>query len=276
MRRHLYEAISSASSEVDAACQLVALASSSGDLRSLCWGHYDHAGGLARFGKIDESFQAIEQAQRVWEQSTLNMTTPIYLAYRGFVFLQTSDYDVARKLADLSWRTAIRHLRVMDVSLRGLPWYLECVAGPLWATNPTAFDRRLVRGRCRWARLLALLHVKIRPHLLRSRGRAFTALGKAGKGIRSFESAADSARQLGMKYDLAKSLLDLAAVKEEGREENRSEAIGLLKEMESVIPRAEGWLLGDQYDEAVVAPEFDLKAWEREHGPIRGPKVGSA
>ncbi len=71
-----------------------------------------------------------------------------------------------------------------------------------------------------------------------------------------------------MKYDLGKSLLDLAAVKEEGREENRTEAIDLLKEMESVIPRAESWLLGDQYDEAVVAPEFDLEAWEREHGPI--------
>jgi len=41
-----------------------------------------------------------------------------------------------------------------------------------------------------------------------------------------------------------------------------------LKEMESVIPRAESWLLGDQYDEAVVAPEFDLEAWEREHGSV--------
>jgi hypothetical protein len=38
--------------------------------------------------------------------------------------------------------------------------------------------------------------------------------------------------------------------------------------MESVIPRAESWLLGDPYDEAVVAPEFDLEAWEQEHGPI--------
>ena len=71
-----------------------------------------------------------------------------------------------------------------------------------------------------------------------------------------------------MNYYLAKSLLDLAAVKEEGRDENRAEAIRLLKEMESVIPRAESWLLGDQYDESVVAPEFDLKEWEQEHGPI--------
>ena len=57
-----------------------------------------------------------------------------------------------------------------------------------------------------------------------------------------------------------------AAIKESGREENRAKAIELLKEMESVIPRAESWLLGDQFDEAVVAPEFDLEAWEQEHG----------
>jgi hypothetical protein len=38
--------------------------------------------------------------------------------------------------------------------------------------------------------------------------------------------------------------------------------------MKSVIPRADSWLLGDQYDESVVAPEFDIAAWEREHGLI--------
>jgi eukaryotic-like serine/threonine-protein kinase len=268
MMRHLCEAARSGSAELDAARQLVSLASNSGDMRSLCWGHYDHAGSLARIGMVYESFQAIENAHEVWERRDLNLTTPIYLATRGFVFLQASEYDMTRDIADRSWRTAIRHLRVMDVCLRGLAWYLECVAGPQWATDPTGFDRRLVRRRCRWARLLALLHVKIRPHLWRARGRAFTALGKTRKGIRNFERAVNSAKQFGMKYDLAKSLLDLAAVKEEGREENRREAIRLLKEMESVIPRAESWLLGDHYDEAVVAPEFDLEAWEREHGSV--------
>ena len=69
-----------------------------------------------------------------------------------------------------------------------------------------------------------------------------------------------------MDYQCARSLLDLAAVKEEGRDEHRREAIELLKKMESVIPRAESWLLGEQYDESVVAPEFDLEAWEKEHG----------
>jgi serine/threonine protein kinase/tetratricopeptide (TPR) repeat protein len=268
MRRHLYESIGTASVEINAAASLIALATNSGDLRGQCWGHYDHAGGLARFGNLSSAFKSIMKANSAWELCTLNLTTPIYFANRGFVFLQASQYEEASLLADRSWRTAVKNLRVMDVCLRGLAWNLESIAGRQWATDPNPFDRRLVRQRCRWARVLAQMHVKIRPHLLRARGRAFIAGGKNRKGIHNFEQAVKSARQLGMKYDLGKSLLDLAAVKEEGREENRAEAIRLLKEMESVIPRAESWLLGDQYDEAVVAPEFDLEAWEREHGPI--------
>lgn len=73
-----------------------------------------------------------------------------------------------------------------------------------------------------------------------------------------------------MRYQKSRCLLDLAAVKDEGQQDNRREAVALLGEMESVIPRAESWLLGDQYDEAVVAPEFDLQAWEAEHGTIDG------
>lgn len=268
LHRHLYEGIASATAEVAIARMLVSFTNSSGDLRSSLWAHYDLSASLARHGQFEESFAAIERANQIWLALKLNLSTPIYLNTRGFVFLQTSNYDEARKLTEFSWIQAIKHLRLMDVCLRGLPWHLECVAGPKWASSPEPINKRLVRRRCRWARILALLHVKIRPHLFRARGRAFAALGKRKKSIRNLERGAQSARLLGMKYDLGKALLDLAAVKEEGREENRAEAIRLLKEMESVIPRAESWLLGDQYDEAVVAPEFDLQAWEQEHGPL--------
>lgn len=268
MWRHLLEGVGTASAEVDAARKLIELTSNSHDMRSLCWGQYDLAGGQARLGQIGDSVTAIELAQVTWQNLRLNLTTPIFFGQRSFVFLQASEYDLAKSSSDFSWRFASRHLRVMDVCLRGLAWFLECVAGPNWVTNPVPFDRGLVRQRCRWARLLAIFHVKIRPHLLRARGRALVALGKRRKGTRSIEKAVRVARELGMKYDLAKSLLDLAAVKESGRDQNRREAVALLKEMESVIPRAEAWLLGDQYDEAVVAPEFDLAAWEAENGPI--------
>jgi tetratricopeptide (TPR) repeat protein len=268
MRRHLIEAVGTAKAEADAANNLIEFASKSRDSRALCHGQYDLAAGLARLGRVAESVSAIEKAHKTLQPLRLNMTKPIFFAQRGFVFLQASEYNLARNSSDLAWRNAVRDLRLMDVALRGLAWYLECVAGPQWATKPQAMDCRLVRQRCRWAKLLAIFHVKIRPHLLRAQGRALVALGKKRKGVQSIEKAVRVARDLGMKYDLAKSLLDLVAVKDAGRDENRKEAVRLLKEMESVIPRAEAWLLGDQYDDAVVAPEFDLAAWEREHGPI--------
>ena len=71
-----------------------------------------------------------------------------------------------------------------------------------------------------------------------------------------------------MKYQQAKSLLDLAAVMREGREENRAAAIRLLKEMKSLSLALNRGCSEIKYDESVVAPEFDLKAWEREHGTI--------
>lgn len=176
---------------------------------------YDLACGLARRGDLFHSITAIEQARKILDGKRLNLTTPIFLASHSFAFLQLSAYSTAQNLSGLSWLTAIKHLRVMDVCLRGLAWHLECVAGTNGLSSPGTLDRRLIRRRCRWAQFLTWFHIKLRPHLLRSRGRAFTALGKTHKGIHNFELAVKSARQLEMQYDLRKSRLDLAAVKEE-------------------------------------------------------------
>lgn len=269
MRRHLCEAFSSATAEVSAAKQLVELTTASGDKRSLVFGLYDLAGSYARCGNLDLSVPEIKHAQNVWEECKPNLATPIYLANRGFVFLQCSDYRRASEISDVSWRTAIKHYRLMDVCLRGLAWYLESVAGPNWLEQPWDVDRSLVRKRCRWAWVLSFPHFKIRPHLLRARGRALFVLGKRRQAIKSIGRAVANARKFGMKYDLAKALLDLAAIQDQGREKYRVEAIELLKEQESVIPRAEAWLLGDQYDAQVVAPEFELDAWESENGHLK-------
>jgi hypothetical protein len=108
----------------------------------------------------------------------------------------------------------------------------------------------------------------LQPVIHRAWGRLAAARGKTRKAVKHFRKSAELAKHKGMPYYHAKSLLDLAALEETDRKESRAEAIELLKKMQSVIPRAESWLLGDQYDEAVVAPEFDLAAWEAENGPV--------
>lgn len=150
-----------------------------------------------------------------------------------------------------------------------LPVLIESIAGPMWMSPVQTPDVAVLRRLLRRAVLVYFSYPNHQPHLQRVAGRALCALGKGHKAVRKFEKAIKHAEQKGMDYQRAKSLLDLAAVKQEGRAENRAEAIELLKKMESVIPNAESWLLGDQYDEAVVGPDFDSDAWERENGSVR-------
>jgi hypothetical protein len=63
----------------------------------------------------------------------------------------------------------------------------------------------------------------------------------------------ESARQIGAEYDLARTLLDLAAVDEIRRDASRSEAITILRRLDAVIPYAERWQLGDDPDKSCVA-----------------------
>ncbi len=160
----------------------------------------------------------------------------------------------------------------MDNTLLCVPILIESLTGPNWLSSLTKQDSRLLKRALRRATIANSLLPNQQSHLRRACGRAFWRLGKRQKALRSFKRAIRFGEKQGMKYQQAKSLLDFAAVVEEGRVQNRSNAIELLKEVKSVIPRTESWLLGDQYDESVVAPEFDLEAWEREHGPI-SPQV---
>ena len=267
MRRHLHEYFGGARPEQKLGSQLIDHARKIGDLRGQCWGHYDLAAGLARAGKISEAMIEIRKAGVILESTELHLTAGIFLAQQAFIFLQASDFEGARLSALQGWRLVKKRKLVMEWPLKSLPLVIESAVGPLWLGSPFAVDVNDLKRKCRIAWLLTLFYPKLRSIMHRVRGRALWAIGRRNKALVEFEKAV-SIEKIKTRFDHAKSLLDLAAVKEEGREQNRSEAIALLKKMESVIPRAESWLLGDQYDEAVVAPEFDLDAWEKEHGPI--------
>ena len=142
----------------------------------------------------------------------------------------------------------------MEYNVRSLPQLIESIVGPNW-TTPGRKNSKQLRRLNRTAGFFALLQPNLRPAIERSRGRAFWVIGKRRRAARCFERAVKSASSLGADYDRARTLLDLAAIEEEGRKENRREAIRLLKKMKSVIPYAERSLLGDQYDPDVVAPQ---------------------
>jgi tetratricopeptide (TPR) repeat protein len=110
---------------------------------------------------------------------------------------------------------------------------------------------------CRIAVCMDWLYPNIASPAQRVRGRAYWSMGKKRKARRCYRKAVRSAESFGADYDRARSLLDLAASGVDNHQDLRAQAIELLKKQESVIPFAERWLLGDQYDPAVVAPPPD-------------------
>ena len=196
---------------------------------------------------IQKSNEALNAEQYV-------MTEAIRASTDAFVKIQCSDYTSARELAKFAWELATRNLMLLDPTLLCLPLLIESTANANWNQPLTSADCKYLKGILRRSALIYPTTPNHQPHLRRVWGRANWALGKRRKAIRSFEKAIRLSKQKGMDYQLARSLLDIAGVKSDGREDNRREAIRLLKKMESVIPRAESWLLGDQFDPAVVAP----------------------
>ena len=274
MLRHARACVGDSSSELKAAQDLLELAAETGNVQGICWGNYDVASAFARQGNLADALRYIQQSYAVLRGERHNMTEAIRASTDAYVRLQASSYRSARRRSEVGWETAISTWVLIDVSLLCLPIAIESDLGPEWTAPATPAKRKGLRKLLQRATLLYQTVPNHRAHLLRVAGRAHWAMGKSRKAIRKIDKAIHLSRQKKMGYQRAKSLLDLAAVQEANRDENRDDAVRLLKEMESVIPRAESWLLGDRYDEAVVAPEFDLDAWERQHGPICEQEVG--
>lgn len=268
VHRHALAYVGDSQSDLEKSRKVLEFATATGNVQGICWGSYDVASALARSGKLSDSAEYMQQANKALPNERFVMTSAIRASTEGYIRLQLSDYITASKLSEYAWSVVRDGWFAMDNTLSCVPILIESLAGPNWLSTPTKQDRRLLNRALRRATLASFLLPNQQSHLRRAYGRAYWRLGKHRRAIRNFERAVKLGEKKGMKYQQAKCLLDLAAVKVEGRDQNRSNAIELLKEMESVIPRAESWLLGDQYDEDVIAPEFDLAAWQRENGPV--------
>ena len=214
----------------------------------------------SRTGAISEAMEHMKESFAALTNERFAMTEVIRASTFGYVLLQASQFGAARKAALEAW-TNVMNCPV-DVTMFSLPILIESIAGPKWTTPVPTADVIVLKKLLRRAILVSFSYPNHQPHLARVSGRALWSLGRHRKAIRRFEKAIKLARKKGMDYQRAKSLLNLAAVREEGRDRHRSEAIRLLKQMDSVIPHAERWLLGDQFDPACVAPAPDVTSSE--------------
>ena len=271
LHRHLIAITSSSSEELKSANRVLRAALAAQDIQGQFMGHYDIASALARQGEIQDALEHIQESSRLLPKGEFNLTEAIFLGTVGFVRLQASDYEGARTALEKSWALMLGRKLVMEYVVRSLPYLLESIAGSDWIDGKSPLDRGRLNRLCWISKLAYYFYPNMQSPIQRARGRAFWILNKRPKADRCFEQAVKCARRLGIEYDLARSLLDLAAVKEEGRDENRAEAIELLRKTESVIPYAERWLLGEQYDEQVVAPPPNSK--EEQGGALRDEAV---
>ncbi|WP_166825669.1 serine/threonine-protein kinase [Thalassoroseus pseudoceratinae] len=258
MLRHLYAFFGSTSLEEKVARQVLELARETNNVQCTCWGLYDVASALARRGEIIEALEYMRQSLDALTNERFNMTETIRGSTYGFVLLQASRHEEARKVALVAWKNVMKC--PIDVTIFCLPILIESIPGPHWNSNVPKADVRILKRLLRRAVPVYYCYPNHQPHLLRVTGRAHFALGNHRKAIRKFQKAVKVAASKGMDYQRARCLLDLAAVLEEDREKHRREAIELLKKMESVIPYAERWLLGDDPDMGCVAsPPDDIE-----------------
>lgn len=254
--RHACNALDSAQLELEIAREELQTAEDTRNYRVVCWGNYGIATALARMGSVKDAQVYGEQAYQSLPEEKQIISASVCRFTNGYVAMQASNYRSATEQLENAWRDIRKEWAFTEFTMATLPHLLECKAGANWTDRKPSGKRELVRL-CRIAAMLQPSFPTLRPHLLRSRGRAYYSIGKQAKGRRLLRKAVRVARKLNLRHSLARCLLDLAAVQTENRQEMRDEAVELLKTTTSVIPYAERWQLGDHPDESCYVAESE-------------------
>lgn len=258
--RHIHSARGESQRAIQEAETEVRMGEAASDRQAICWGEYGLADSNARMGRLDE---AVDHMKRCWaaiESGGGNLSKCIGLNHEGFVWLQCSDYERAIDVLEDSRRILEKNFVIMDFTVRTYPLLVESLIGPDWLQQRRDATIRRAK-RVMWkTRLVGWRFPCQRPHALRVRGRLYGTLGKTRNAQSCFQKSIDFARELGAEYDLARGLLDLAAVSNDGGQSLRDEAVATLKRLKAVIPFAERWQLGDTPVEMCIAPKWPNNA----------------
>ncbi len=257
VHRHVFAFTGTSSEELHMAKRSFGISSEMNMVKGIGWGNYDLASSMSRNGRVVEAKEHLKNAYAAIGTQRFYATEPVLASTDAFVQIQCSNYASADERASHAWNLTKKIWGFMDFMLLCLPLMIEARVGPRWTESAKKQKAKGIKQAVRLAAVFYSVLPNHQPHILRVVGRALFALGKHRKAIRKLEKGVRLSQQKGMAFQQAKCLLDLAAVKEEGRAENRAEGIRLLKTQESVIPHAESWLLGDSFDPSLVAPLAD-------------------
>jgi tetratricopeptide (TPR) repeat protein len=243
--RHIYSLQGRHDEELAEAEIETQIGETSGEAETICWGRYGLADVMARWGRLDEARRQMQYAlTAIKGRGSIGEVTA--WNHLGFVELQSSDYSAAVAALETSRRLMEGKLLFLEYAIHTYPLLIEALVGPDWTTPRD--DPSIRRAhRLRWkARFFASRFPNAHPHTMRVLGRLFAVRGSFRKARRCLERAVESARRLGHEYQLARSLLDLAAVDAKRGQELRHEASEILRRLGAVIPAAESWQRADR------------------------------
>src|SRR6056297_625186 len=187
--RHLCALTADSTSELHWAQEVLRLADETGNVQGRCWGSYDTAVALARGGRMQPADEWIERARERLGDRWMNATGVVFLAAQGFVLIQSSDYQTATLRLEKAWQTTKQQKLANEYIFQALPWLLESTAGPEWLSTTSTRSANRLKKLCREAWMIAWVYPNLKASILRSRGRAYAAIGNQRKAVRCFEAA---------------------------------------------------------------------------------------
>jgi tetratricopeptide (TPR) repeat protein len=258
--RHLYSVEGDFENEIECAKNEIAIGNAASDPDTICWGHYGLANALARSGQLVQAHQHMKESVDVIRGRDSWLSVSVLHNHHAFVLLQSSDYEGAQDACKKSKRLIERKFLFLDYTTRTYPFLIESLIGPKWIKPRKDAEIKRARHLATKTRFVAWRFPNIRPHAQRVIGRLQCVWGRPRRAKKYFEKAIAGSQKLGAEYDLARALLDLAAVDQQRCETLRAEAVEILKRIKAVIPYAERWQLGEHPDETCVARPFEKQS----------------
>lgn len=239
--RHLYAIWGAQEKEMQSAQVEIQIGETVKDPEGECWGAYGMANALARAGRLEEAREFMQRAKRIIAGKTNIIAVPTALQTEGFLFLQSGEYEAARRALEEARTVIEANFAFVDYSIRVYPLLVETLMGPDWDQPNRAVAPTLVREGwrlSRWALFWAKRFPNYLPHAWRVRGRAAWCKGCPEKAGACFRRALSAAEHIGARYDLARAYLDLGRISDDQRQYFTDKGNELLQQLGCVEPKA--------------------------------------
>lgn len=223
----------------------------------IAYSKYGRAEALAKQGKLVEAKALADAALEILVPENDGFIC-IGRLQKAKVLIQAGDYADARETLWLAIKD-IPKLRTMDISVPAFAAMVESILAGEWVNTKNRIrwkDKRKAGFFAFIARMFGFNFPNTKPGALRITGRLAAAKGKKRKAIKYFDKAIKFAEKRGVRYELARALIDKSMLDQPDAQQNRKRGLDILKEIHCVLPIAEQKYLGIEMPPIETDSEF--------------------